>query len=162
MNGSGKSGIVTSVDILKNILINPGYLNNPIVQKNLEAIINKKIGELFIEADYIAEFGNVLLYFRYAVTLSKDITGKYVISHEQLLSKRATSKSDYMMKVFEVCDGEIVFVDMKDDNEFSNIVMKKTTNLLSTASMCALFYEKVLAESLINNGTNQKILFGSL
>ena len=37
MNGSGKSGIVTSVDILKNILINPGYLSNPIVQKNLDA-----------------------------------------------------------------------------------------------------------------------------
>ena len=26
MNGSGKSGIVTSVDILRNLLINPGYL----------------------------------------------------------------------------------------------------------------------------------------
>lgn len=35
MNGSGKSGIVTSVDILRNILINPGYLSNPIVQKDL-------------------------------------------------------------------------------------------------------------------------------
>ena len=46
MNGSGKSGIVTSVDILKNILINPGYLNNPIVQKNLDAIINKGLGSI--------------------------------------------------------------------------------------------------------------------
>ena len=35
MNGSGKSAIVTSVDILRNILINPGYLNNPIVQKKI-------------------------------------------------------------------------------------------------------------------------------
>ena len=52
MNGSGKSGIVTSVDILRNVLINPGYLNNPIVQKNLDAIINKKLGELFIEVDW--------------------------------------------------------------------------------------------------------------
>ena len=45
MNGSGKSGIVTSVDILRNILINPAYLNNPIVQKNLDAIINKKTNQ---------------------------------------------------------------------------------------------------------------------
>ena len=43
MNGSGKSGIVTSVKILKNILTAPGYLNNPIIQKNLDSIINKKM-----------------------------------------------------------------------------------------------------------------------
>lgn len=162
MNGSGKSGIVTSVEILKNLLINPGYLNNPIVQRNLEAIINKKIGELFIEADYIAEFGDVLLYFRYAVKLSKDITGKYMISHEQLFSKRATSKSDYMMKVFEVHNGEIVFSEEKEDNEFLNMILKKTTNLLSTASMSALFYEKILAVSLENDEMYESILFGSL
>ena len=30
MNGSGKSGIVTSVKILKSILTDSGYLNNPI------------------------------------------------------------------------------------------------------------------------------------
>ena len=43
MNGSGKSGIITSVEILKNLLTDSGYLNNPIVQKNLDAIVNKKI-----------------------------------------------------------------------------------------------------------------------
>lgn len=42
MNGSGKSGIVSSVDILRNLLVNSEYLNNPIVQRNLDAIINKK------------------------------------------------------------------------------------------------------------------------
>ena len=161
MNGSGKSGIVTSVDILKNLLINSGYLNNPIVQKNLEAIINKKIGELFIEADYIAKFANVPMYFRYSVTLSKDITGKYTISKEQLFFKKATSKNDEMMKIFEICNGEIAFVDTKDDSEFSNLILKKTTNLLSTASMSALFCEKILA-ICVNNETYKNFLFVSL
>ena len=162
MNGSGKSGIVTSVQILKNILINPEYLNNPIVQKNLEAIINKKTGELFIEADYISGIGDSFLYFRYMVTLSKDINGKYVISHEQLSSKKATSKNDYMMKIFEVIDGEVVFSVLKEDNEFSNIILKKTTNLLSTASMCALFREKILTASLRNNKIYKDVLFKAL
>lgn len=31
MNGSGKSGIVISVKILKSILTDSGYLNNPII-----------------------------------------------------------------------------------------------------------------------------------
>ena len=37
MNGSGKSGIVTSVEILRNLIIDTGYLNNPITQNHLES-----------------------------------------------------------------------------------------------------------------------------
>ena len=81
MNGSGKSGIVTSVEILRNLLVDSSYLNNPIAQKNLDAIINKKLGELFIESDYIVKSENKISLFRYSVTLTKDITGKYAISH---------------------------------------------------------------------------------
>jgi hypothetical protein len=75
VNGSGKSGIVTSVEILRNLLVDSGYLNNPIAQKNLDAIINKKTGELFIEADYLIKEASAL--FRYCVMLSREKTGKY-------------------------------------------------------------------------------------
>ena len=158
MNGSGKSGIVTSVDILKNLLINSSYLSNPIVQTNLDAIINKKVGELFIEADYVIKLANELLYLRYSITLSKNVTGKYVISHEQLFFKKPMSKNDNLTKVFEVCNGEIIFVNIKDDNAFSSMISKKTTNLLSTASMSVLFFEKVLMELNFGN-VKDKIFF---
>ena len=162
MNGSGKSGIITSVDILKNILINPTYLNNPIVQKNLDAIINKKTGELFIEADYITEFGNEPLYFRYSVTLSKDSIGKYTISHEQLCLKKAVSKSDFMVKIFEVLNGEIVSVNIKKEDEFYDMLLKKTTNLLANSSMCALFCEKILTGYLNESETGESLFFAFL
>lgn len=55
MNGSGKSGLITSVEILRKLLTDSGYLNNPIAQKNLDAIVNKKTGELFIETEYLLE-----------------------------------------------------------------------------------------------------------
>ena len=144
MNGSGKSGIVTSVDILRNVLINPGYLNNPIVQKNLDAIINKKLGELFIEVDYIAKFGDALIYFRYKLTLSKNKIGKYIISYEQLSSKKATSKADSMETIFEVVAGEVRSILDKGDKMFSEMILQRTVNLLENTSMCALFYEKIL------------------
>ena len=158
MNGSGKSGIITSVDILKNILINPAYLNNPIVQKNLDAIINKKIGELFIEADYVTEFGSEPFYFRYSVTLSKESSGKYLISHEQLCLKKATSKSDFMMKIFEVCNGEIVSADVRNDDKFYDMLSKKTANLLSSSSMSALVCEKIITDYL-NEGEKRDNIF---
>ena len=144
MNGSGKSGIVTSVDILKNILINPEYLNNPIVQKNLDALINKKSGELFIEADFIAKFGDTLIYFKYELTLSKNKIGKYMISNERLSSRKATSKSDSMENIFEVVDGEVRSICQKGDKLFHDMILQRTVNLLENTSMCALFYEKIL------------------
>ena len=144
MNGSGKSGIITSVDILKNLLVNPDYLNNPIVQKNLEAIINKKTDELFMEAEYITDSHSGLLLFRYEVTLAKDITGKYVITYEQLSFKKASSKSDSMETIFKIVHGEIAYLQGKGTDELSQLIYKKTTNLLVTTSMCALFYDKIL------------------
>ena len=110
MNGSGKSGIITSVEILRNIIVDPGYLNNPVVQKNLDAMINKRTKELFIEADYMVKAGEEIKLFRYSVTLSKNNLGKYVISHECLSTKKAISKSEFDETVFEVSDGEIVSV----------------------------------------------------
>lgn len=150
MNGSGKSAIISSVNILRNILVDAAYLNNPIVQKNLEEIINKKLGELYIQADYMVKGENDPVLFRYIVTLSKDNTGRYVISKEQLSFKRALSKSESMTVLFDVADGELVaaYRDGERD-EFYTDILNKTMNLLSTSSICALFNRIFL--NLINN-----------
>lgn len=161
MNGSGKSGIVTSVEILKNLLINPGYLNNPITQKNLDAIINKKTGELFIEADYMVDVDQRLILFRYSVVLSRDINGKYTVSFEKLSSKSATSKSETMNTIFEVSGGEVTFIyGKKEQDELSMLILNKTMNLLSTAPICALFYDKILY--LLSDDYKEDVLWRSL
>ncbi len=148
MNGSGKSGIITSVAILKNLLIDPDYLNNPITQKNLDGIINKKTKELFMEADYLVEQKNDLLYFRYRVVLAKDMSRKYVISQESLSIRKATSKSDEMKMIFEVTAGKVDFLcEEEKEDSFSTTVINRTMNLLSTTSMCALFCGKFLHEN---------------
>ena len=162
MNGSGKSGIVTSVDILRNILTNPGYLNNPIVQKNLDAIINKKLGELYIEVDFISEFSDPLMYYRYILTLSKDKIGKYNISYEKLSSKKATSKKDSMETIFEVIDGEMHSIADKRDSLLREVILQKTINLLGNTSMCALFYEKILLPKLHKNLEYRDLIYVGL
>lgn len=142
-NGSGKSGIITSIDILKNILVNPGYLNNPIVQKNLEEIINKKLGELYICADFVGGPQKALLYFRYEVKLSKDSSGKYVIVYEHLSVKKATSKQDTMESVFVIENGEIKYSTSEKNDKVNILIKEKTTNLLDAASLSVLFFEKI-------------------
>ncbi len=158
MNGSGKSAIVTSIDILRNLITNPGYLNNPLVQKYLDAIINKGTEELFMEADYIAEIGQDLAFFRYGITLSRDnTTGNYVISKEQLTTKKAISKKENMDMVFQVIDGEIITINGND--KISRIIKEKTTNLLETKSIAVSFVEKVFASILENMEEKKSSLF---
>lgn len=155
MNGSGKSGIITSVEILRNIIVDPGYLNNPVVQKNLDAMINKRTKELFIEADYMVKAEEEIKLFRYSVTLSKNNLGRYVISHECLSTKKAISKSEFDETVFEVSDGEIVSVyEGKEKDEFIESILNKTMNLLTTASMSALFYEKFIKSNNMQKEKN--------
>lgn len=151
MNGSGKSGIITSVEILKSLLIDSDYLNNPIVQKNLDAIINKKTSELFMEADYIIKRDKeVIGFYRYNVTLLKGATGRYIISHEGLFTKKATSRSDAMHTIFEVDNGEIItLIEEIGRQKFHNDFINKTKNLLLTSSACSLFVGKFLL-SVIN------------
>ena len=163
VNGSGKSGIIMSMEILKNLICDSDYLNNPITQKNLEEIINKKTQELFIQVDYLIKAEDELLYFKYNITLSKDMVGKYVISHEQLQFRSAFSKKEEMDTIFEISNGEIVLLyDEERKEEVSRAIYQKTMNLLSTATISALSMEKLFAQFFKEDENSYSFLFGGL
>lgn len=152
INGSGKSGIVASVDILRNLLLDDGYLNNPMVQKNLDAIINKKSKELFIGADFLAEYKEKTYLYRYEILLKKTLTDKYAISSEKLSYRLATSKKDDFNSLIEVKNGIIDYIDIKNDEEFKNTFIQNTLNLLSMSAVSSVFLDKMYPyEEQINN-----------
>ena len=152
INGSGKSGIVASVDILRNLLLDDGYLNNPMVQKNLDAIINKKSKELFIGADFLAEYKEKTYLYRYEILLKKTLTDKYAISSEKLSYRLATSKKDDFNSLLEVKNGIIDYIDIKNDEELKNTFIQNTLNLLSMSAVSSVFLDKMYPyEDLISN-----------
>ncbi len=162
MNGSGKTGIITSMDILKSLIVSPGYLSNPMVQNNLEAIINKKTKSLFVEVEFLATLKDVLVLFKYSITLSKDNMGKYVISHEKLSSKKATSRCTELDLIFEVADGKIVYIVEGKNDDFNNIIFEKSINLLSTNTMSGLFFEKIVHDLMKKNKKYDSLCFYGL
>ena len=145
MNGSGKSGIVLAVKILKNLIINTDYLNNPIMQRTLDAIINKHLNSLFLQAEYMIHIEGRTLVFMYTISLTKDATGKYRIVSECLKYRKTLTTKNQELIVYEVENGELLSC-MQDDNKYIDLLKKRTMNLLSTASLCALFYEKIIME----------------
>ena len=94
--------------------------------------------------------------------MSKNKIGKYIISHEQLASKRATSKVDTMETIFEVVSGQVSSIWDKGDKMFAEMIWQRTVNLLENTSMCALFYEKILISEADKNRKYRTPVFSSL
>ena len=139
MNGSGKSAIISSVNILRNLLINENYLNIPIVQSSLDEIINKKIEELHIGTKFLLKANEDRAYlYEYEVVLKKNNFGKYVIDSEQLSCKNAFSKKDEFIPVFKVKKGKIEYINTKEDIVLERDFREKTKNLLSNSTASAL------------------------
>ena len=147
-NGSGKSAIITSIEILKNLVTNPDYLNNPIVQNHLNEIINKKLGKLYMNIEYAIKLEEIVNIYSYEIELAKDNTGKYVISYECLTSKPKSKNSNNKHIHYEVKNGKLEKIE-QIKNSISKSLEEKTINLLSTNTMSVLFMMKVYDGSIV-------------
>ena len=144
-NGAGKSAIVTSVRILKNLLINVAYLNNPLVQKQLHALINKKIGYLEISVEYAVALGDELKLYNYQVKVTKSKVNKFYISNESLKTRNAFSHNRQFDDVFIVKDGNLL---VSEKSEFTENLIERTKNLLSDASLTANWINRIVDSDL--------------
>lgn len=141
MNGSGKSGIISSVEILKSLILDMTYLNNSLVQDDLRELVNKTTGELHMEMEFLSNYGKLKLY-HYEIELNRDSNGRFCIAYEELKEKK--SASGEMKLVYCVKDGKIIEISEKADKKFCQFLIDKTVNLLSSASLVSLYIGKVL------------------
>lgn len=144
MNGSGKSAIVNSIDILRNLILNPDYLNDPIIQKYLNSIINKKEKSLFIEINYLMKKYDKYFLLGYNIRLKKNQFQKYIIDEESLYLRKRYSQSDNKKDIYIVKQGSLEYINKSiiKDNERLEIE-SKTLNLLETATLSALVNERI-------------------
>lgn len=157
MNGSGKSAIVTSIKILKNLLSNSNYLNNPIVQQNLDSLINKEARSLFLSVDFILNIQKPI-YFRYSITLEKNDVGVFIIDSEKF-SVRKSINSSVMNIIYEVKKGKISDICPFDEesNGFARL-KQKTANLLESSTLTILCFEKIIVPLLRKENQNHSFL----
>lgn len=147
MNGAGKSAIITSMDILRNLLNNTGYLNNPMVQQNLDAIINKMLRQLYIKVDFIVKINNRMVLLNYEIQLEKNNADRYEIAFERLNAKKATSRSQMENTVFEVINGTVSrYIEEEEHHEYTEKTINRMTNLLSMSTMSALLIERIIKD----------------
>ena len=141
VNGSGKTAIISSVKMLKDILFYPNYFTNELNQKKLHELINKKTKKTEIEVEFIVKFDDMPkpLLYRYNIEIGLSQLDIVVILSESLSYKTATSKSSDYKPLIKITRGIIESLKINDSlkmDEFND----KTKNLLLYSTVCSLFY----------------------
>ena len=149
VNGAGKTGIMTSAKILKGVLLDDNYLSNPLVQKHLDELINKRLEKLEFDLDYLFILEGKLRLYNYKLEIGKDRIGRYSVIMEELTEKNATSHNTTAARIYKVVNGEVVYLPLKDDKK--DLLIEQSKNLLMAASFPAtlLLKDKVNLREII-------------
>ena len=134
-NGAGKSAIMTSLKILKSLLIDDAYLSNPLVQKQLEEIVNKRAGKIEYDIQFLVNYEDGLRLYNYLISVGKKNSAKWSIIEEKLFFRNAVSHSSHMDLLFHAADAIIKY--LPDHDEITTTLIEQTRNLLSGASLTA-------------------------
>ena len=137
INGSGKSAIVTSVKIFKNLIINKDYLNNPLIQSYLRELINKNLLRMDFSGDFFAKSKSKSFLFHYEISISSEKSGKIVIDREALSYKAASSRQEEQS--LTVLKKRLL------QQALQSFILKiLTKNLLKTATVSSFFIDYIL------------------
>lgn len=136
INGSGKSGIMTSLKILKGLLLDDNYLSNPIVQRHLDELVNKRLEKLEYDVEFILKTREKIWLYNYKTCIRKDFRSRFVIGSEQLTVKNAASHSDAVTVLFNIENGEIIDLPLKESQK--EFLIEQTRNLLLDVSFTGI------------------------
>ena len=162
-NGAGKSGIIRSAEILKYLILDPKYLGDMYVQRQLNDLINRKTKTLEYKVDFLHKADKTMLLYSYEIRIKESKTGFYEIDTEKLCFKKATSSKPLMHEVYSTQLGDL---NISTDDESSQKLVDLTKNLLTESTLPAIFrsHNKLIYDEQINddiwNGIISLLLFG--
>lgn len=135
-NGSGKTAIISSFSIYRNLLTNdfPFMMDN--YEDLLNKLINKKIKTFKMAVTFAVLNKDGIYRLKHEITVSKNILNHYCVSHEALHA--LNSRLNEVKTIFETNDG--VLVDNKKLDEFSS----GDPMVISNNSFMKLCFNKVL------------------
>lgn len=154
-NGSGKTAIITSVKLLKNLLVHRDYLSDSDTQRYLSELVNKKTKCGFIECEIRSTYRETAIYL-YRVDFEIRDDGCFYISREELKKKIGDNSKKIFKPVFISENGTIKSIN--DDSSISK-VKEKTMNLLERQTLVSSIpYFMFAGNTLTRTDTTNSIL----
>ncbi len=139
-NGSGKTAIVTAVNIAKKIMLSPDYLRQTDTQSLLAELINKKNNEFFIEFEFAKTFDDKMDVYRYSLALAKKRNGFIYIKNENLDVIREYTRNKGYKNLFKTSEGRLISVNVEDD--LLGQVQEVTQNVLEDRTFASIILDK--------------------
>lgn len=139
-NGSGKSSLIASIDLYRNICLYKNYLLQDANIDNLKQSINKKKNEFRIKVIFAECKDNMSISNIYSHELIIRIANDFPFIHYEKYSKLidSTINGEYEA-LFEVVDGEVSFIASKSD--LFELFLQRTLNTLRTSSLASSFLD---------------------
>lgn len=138
-NGSGKTALITGIDIAKKIITSDSYLEQVTNQEFLNEIINKKTKEFYFSAEFVNKDEEIFEMYKYELKLTRDANGMFVIQLERLQMRNARTVTNPYRNVFEVVDGKISELNCLNES-VTDKIEKRTMNLLSKSSFIRILF----------------------
>lgn len=137
-NGSGKTAIVSAVNLVKLLCLEEDYLSDASNQRYLNEIINKKTQAFSCSFEFVHLTGDIVeSVYSYSIRIEKLTSGKYGISYENL-SKRSRTATFYST-IYECCDRELKSIQCSDESK--EVFKIKTANLLEKSTFLSLSFK---------------------
>jgi len=138
-NGTGKTAIISAVEIVKEFIINENYLRDFDNQALLKDLINKKTKTFVFRCEYVTLIESIFI-FEYEVHFSFDENDEVYVSYESLKYKSNNSKCT-QMTIFVCQNGDFVVLDANVNDR--NRILDITKNLTSKQSVLSLLFKMV-------------------
>lgn len=152
-NGTGKSAIITSVKVLKNLMLNKLYLVDQKNQLFLNSLVNKKIKKASFAVEFLRMIEGVAIFYKYCLEIDLDeIDNYFKISKEELSYKRAASRKWSL--VFSIENGKLV--NSCNNKLFEKINLDNGIETLRTQSFMSYFVYKNMKDEIDENEIKAK------
>ncbi len=140
-NGSGKSALITAVQILHDIILDPGYLMNADNVNLLSEIINKESQCLTVSCSFVSGADEKHIY-GYEVSLKTG--GAYGIYIDHEIFQRRSLSGDFR-DVYRTSDGRLTELILTSE---ADNVRSATQNLLRIQTVASMFSNDIFPQDL--------------
>lgn len=134
-NGSGKTGIVVGVDLIRNLILNNNYLADNATQKILSELVNKKKKRGEIEVEFFAFLGKERIILKYSVVFEVREDSRFYLISEKLDRKNGNYSKNQYENIYSVSNGELSNFKVEKDN--FELYKKASLNLLEQQTFIA-------------------------
>lgn len=156
-NGVGKSAIINSLSLFKQLSLDPSIIRQNTEIIKLNKIINKVEKEFYISVIYGVKFEEKETIYKNELKIKIENDIPYLENEKYSILKDQTINGTYNL-IYEVKQGNLI-INTKENNEMNNYFQNRTINILKYATCTSILRENDVIKTITENQTENLGIF---